>query len=136
MISSDGVVYAVDSSDIAPFYDRGSREWEVEVTGLLELLEQRAFGQLVKYDLKTGECELMADGLKYPNGLHISPKEDYLLIHELTGFKVARYWLKGPKAGTRDDLIANMPCLGDNISRAPDGKYVIGMECVVNNQPW
>ncbi len=36
---------------------------------------------------------------------------------------LSRVWLKGPKAGTQDVLIDNLPALPDNIARAPDGNF-------------
>lgn len=39
-----------------------------------------------------------------------------MLVNETGAYRISRYWLKGPKAGTHDLFIENLPGLPDNLS--------------------
>ena len=46
-----------------------------------------------------------------------------LFFAESWACRIHRYWLKGPKAGTAECVIRDMPGYPDNINRASDGRY-------------
>ena len=46
-----------------------------------------------------------------------------LFFAESWACRIHRYWLEGPKAGTAECVIRDMPGYPDNINRASDGTY-------------
>ena len=47
--------------------------------------------------------------------------ESYVAVAETGARTVVRWWLTGPKAGTRDFLVSDLPGYPDNIARGSDG---------------
>jgi sugar lactone lactonase YvrE len=39
-----------------------------------------------------------------------------VLVNETGAYRISRYWLTGPKAGTHDMFIDNLPGLPDNLA--------------------
>ncbi len=64
---------------------------------------------------------MVLDGLAFANGVALSADESYVAVAETGARTVVRWWLSGPKAGTRDFLVADLPGYPDNISRGSDG---------------
>lgn len=113
-ITSEGVIYFSDSSTK---FDRG---WPYDV------LEARPHGRLLMYSPDKQETRVIRNNLYFANGVVLSPDESYLLVSETTRYRIARYWLKGDKAGSWDYFAENLPLLPDNISRAQDGNFLVG----------
>jgi sugar lactone lactonase YvrE len=81
-----------------------------------DFLEHAGSGRVLRYDRSSGRVTVLLDGLFFPNGVALGPKDEYLLINETQTYRILRYWLQGPKAGTQDVLIENLPGLPDNLS--------------------
>lgn len=82
----------------------------------LDLLENRASGRLCVHDPATGETrEVLAD-LYFANGIAIDPGERFVLVNETSRYRVRRVWIAGPRAGTSDIFIDNLPGFPDGIS--------------------
>lgn len=111
-IGPDGRVWFTDSTTR---YD--AHDW------VLDSIESRPTGRLLVYDPKTGRTRTMHDGLRYANGVCLAHDGRSILIAESWACSVHRYWIEGPKAGTLECLIADMPGYPDNINRASDGCY-------------
>ena len=58
--------------------------------------------------------------------------EDFVLVNETYRYRIVRYWLKGPKAGTHDIFIDNLPGFPDNISSNGKGRFWLAMFTVRN----
>nr|XP_043618638.1 protein STRICTOSIDINE SYNTHASE-LIKE 4-like [Erigeron canadensis] len=93
----------------------------------LDMLEAKPHGQLLKYDPSTKKTSLVLDGLRFPNGVTISPGEEFLVVCETWKSRCFKYWLKGEMRGTVDTFIDNLPGFPDNIKLAPDGSYWIAI---------
>ncbi len=65
----------------------------------------------------------MLDAYRYPNGVCMAHDGLSLLFAESWACRVHRYWFDGPKAGTVECVISDMPGYPDNINRASDGNY-------------
>eukprot|EP00798_Chlamydomonas_sp_ICE-L_P030844 gene30844-35884_t len=65
----------------------------------------------------------------FANGVALPPDESYVTIAETAMYRMLRYWLKGPKAGTLDVLIDGLPGAPDGISKSADGNFWV--PCVV-----
>lgn len=87
-------------------------------------------GRIMKYDLDTDSLTVVLDSLDTPQGIELSPNEDFLLIAEMNQRRLVRLWLHGPKAGTRDLLLENLPGITSIVPRkasAEEGGYYVSM---------
>ena len=66
------------------------------------------------------------DNLSFPNGLTLSPKEDYLLVLESGRQRIWKYHLLGKKKG-HSEIFADMPGVPDNITPNGDNGYFVGI---------
>ncbi len=111
-IAPDGRIYFTDSTKR---YD--AHDWA------LDSIENRATGRLLVYDPKDGSTKTLLDGYRYLNGVCIAHDGKSLFVAESWACRVHRYWLEGPKAGSAECVIKDMPGYPDNINRASGGKY-------------
>jgi sugar lactone lactonase YvrE len=121
-ISSDGIIYFSDASS-----KYGQNEY------LYDLLESNPYGRFLSYDPGTGMTRVLLDGLYFANGVALSQNEDFVLINETYRYRIVRYWLKGPKAGTHDIFVDNLPGFPDNISSNGNGTFWLALFTVRNN---
>lgn len=54
-------------------------------------------------------------------------REDFVLVNETYRYRIVRYWLKGPKAGTHEVFIDNLPGFPDNISSNRKGTFWLAL---------
>lgn len=85
-----------------------------------DLLEHSGTGRLLRRD-PSGKVETLVAELHFANGVVLSPDRTCVLVAETGGYRVTRYWLTGPKAGTHDILIENLPGFPDNMALGSDG---------------
>ncbi len=111
-IAPDGRIYFTDSTKR---YD--AHDWA------LDSIENRPTGRLLVYDPKDGSTRTLLDGYRYTNGVCLAHDGKSLFFAESWACRVHRYWLEGPKAGTAECVIKDMPGYPDNINRASDGGY-------------
>ena len=93
----------------------------------VDLLECHPYGQLLVYDPVKASTTSLLKGLFFANGVALSPDEDYVLVNESYRYRITRYWLKGPKAGTSDLFTDNLPGMPDGITRDPSGGYWVAI---------
>ena len=111
-IGGDGTVYFTDSSFT----------FTVDQSAAA-LMEHRAKGRLLAYDPATGETRLVLHRLQHPNGVAVSPGQNFLLVVEMASLSVRRLWLGGPREGESETLIDNLPGFPDGISTGADGIF-------------
>src|SRR5437762_291660 len=111
-VAPDGRIYFTDSTTR---YD--AHDWA------LDSIEGRPTGRLLVYDPKTGETKTLLENYRYANGVCMAHDGKSLFLAESWACRVHRYWLEGPKAGTAECVIKDMPGYPDNINRASDGNY-------------
>lgn len=80
------------------------------------IMEHGGDGRLLRHDFDSGRTEVVMRGLEFANGVTLGPGEDYVLVNETGAYRVARLWLKGPRAGQQDVFIDNLPGLPDNLT--------------------
>lgn len=145
--SADGVPFAfTDDLDIASdgriyFSDASSRFHQPDY--ILDLLEARPHGRLLRYDPATGKTETLLNDLYFANGVALSQHEDFVLVNETYRYRITRYWLKGEKAGQHDVLIDNLPGLPDNLASDRSGTFWVALPSprkadadVIQQMPW
>jgi sugar lactone lactonase YvrE len=121
-VAKNGTIYFTDASDKFPVKDY-----------LLDMIEARPHGRLMRYDPVSGKVTVLLSGLHFANGVALSKNEDFVLVNETYTYSIHRYWLAGPKAGTNDMFIENLPGFPDNISSNGKGKFWLALITVRND---
>ncbi|QIJ60718.1 SMP-30/gluconolactonase/LRE family protein [Streptomyces sp. JB150] len=96
-----------------------TRRWDLDHY-LGDILEHSCTGMLVRRDTD-GTVTVLLDDLKFANGLVLVPDASHLLVAETAGYRVCRYWLTGPRAGTVEPFAENLAGLPDNMSLGTGG---------------
>ena len=89
-IASDGIIYFSNTSSRTSF----SRKhiWKI-------LMEVKPDGGLYSFNPKTKEVKTLIDGSFFGNGVAVSQNDEFVLMVDLTKYRIVRYWLKGTKKG-------------------------------------
>lgn len=122
-VAKDGSVYFSDASSK---FD--AEDWSGTYSAsLLDIMEHGGHGKILKYDPFNDEITMIMEGLNFANGVAISDDQSYLLVNETGSYRVHRYWLSGPKKGSSEIIIDNLPGFPDNINNGLDGRFWIGL---------
>jgi len=105
----------------APTRDHSLAEVELDVW------DNRPSGRLLQYDPATGEAKVVLDNLFYANGVALAADESFVLVAEFLAFRIVRRWLAGPRAGSHEIFVEGLPGYPDNITRTPDGHFLVGL---------
>jgi ribose transport system permease protein len=127
-ITDDGLIFF---SEATVRYEMD--EWPVDG------LEARGNGRIICYDTKTGATHTALRGLKFPNGVCVASDRNSFLFAETFGCSIKRYWFAGPKKGTIETVMDNLPGYPDNINLASDGNYwlaLVGMRSPSLDLAW
>ncbi len=122
-IASDGTIYFSDASI----------RWPIEKYRM-DAIEARPYGRLLSYHPDSGEVKVLLDTLYFANGVALSRNEDFVLVNETFRYRITRYWLKGPKAGTSDLFADNLPGFPDGISSNHQGTFWLALATPRNSQ--
>jgi ribose transport system permease protein len=115
-IAPDGKVYFSEAT-----IRYGFEEWVVDA------LEGRGNGRIIRYDPATGATRTIVRNLLFANGMCVAHDNRSVLFAETWGCRISRYWLDGPKAGTTEIVIPDLPGYPDNINRGSRGTYWVGL---------
>ncbi|TCJ97295.1 sugar lactone lactonase YvrE [Nocardia alba] len=107
------------------YFSISSRRWPFE-QWMTDILEHSGSGQLVRRD-PDGHLEVLVDGLQFANGVVLAPDRSCLLVAETGAYRITRYWLTGPRAGTTDYVVENLPGSPDNMLIGSDGLVWVGI---------
>ena len=121
-IAPDGMIYFTEASrkfGALAFSDT------MEAT-LHDVMEHGGHGRVIAYDPATSQATVLLDDLAYANGIAISEAGDFLLIVEMNEYRILKYWLDGPRRGTSEVLIDNLPGFGDNLKTGLHGRFWLG----------
>ncbi|WP_324787827.1 SMP-30/gluconolactonase/LRE family protein [Streptomyces sp. H51] len=114
---SDGSVCFTVSSRRYPL-----RQW------IGDLVENTATGLLLRLAPGSETPEVLLEGLRFANGLAVGAGESFLVVAETGAYRLTRYWLAGPKAGTGEPFVEDLPGMPDNIWRAgPEGPIWVSL---------
>lgn len=129
-INDDSRLRLADDLDITPngeiFFSEATIRYEM-TTWNIDGLEGRGNGRLIMHDMNTNKTRTVARDLVFPNGVCCSFDGKSILFAETWLCRISRYWLDGPKKGTIEPVISNMPGYPDNINRASDGNYWLAL---------
>jgi len=113
---SRSVVYFTDASDrFGP-----SHSWA-------EFVEHGAHGRLLAYDERKNSVDVVAHALRFPFGVALARDESFVLVSEMTEYRVLRRWLSGPRAGEMEAFVDGLPGYPAGISRTERDTFWIAL---------
>jgi sugar lactone lactonase YvrE len=108
-----------------------------------DILEHQPNGRLLAYDPKTKLTNVILSHLCFANGVAISPDQSFVLVAETGKYRVHRVWLNrgptertfvqsqnwphGPKYGSSDIFIDNLPGFPDGIFSNGKDKFWLAL---------
>lgn len=129
-LNDDSRLRMADDLDIGPdgkiYFSDCTTRYEM-TTHNLDIVEARPNGRVVCYDPKTKKTRTVINQFYFPNGICVSHDGKSVLIASTALCKIFRYWIEGPKKGTYEVLIDELPGNPDNINRASDGNYWLAL---------
>lgn len=122
-VSKDGIIYFSDAST-----KFGAKAWDgTYEASLLDILEHGGHGRVIAFDPRSGDVQVIMDGLNFANGVALSADERFLLVAETGSYRILRYWLRGPEAGATEAILENLPGFPDNVNNGEDGRFWVGL---------
>ncbi|WP_421843398.1 SMP-30/gluconolactonase/LRE family protein [Mycobacterium sp.] len=113
--SLDGTIYFTESTDRFGYENyKGA------------VLEARGTGSLFRRDTD-GTIDVLASGLKFPNGVMLTADESALVFAESAGCRLSKYWLTGSRTGSITELATELPGYPDNIAIGKDGRVWVAL---------
>jgi sugar lactone lactonase YvrE len=138
-VANDGVIYFSDASSKFGARSNGG----TYQASLLDIMEHGGQGRVFRHDPNDGSTTVVIEGLNFANGVAISEDQQFILVNETAAYRIWRYWLDGPKAGTREVIIENLPGFPDNINNGMNDRFWVGLVAPRNelldtlaDKPW
>jgi len=129
-IIDDSRLKLADDLDIAPdgriFFSEATIRYEMHEWPV-DCLESRGNGRIICFDPNTRKTQTVLKKLVFPNGICMTHDGQSFLFAETWACRISRYWFDGPKKGTVEPVIADLPGYPDNINRASDGTYWLAL---------
>ncbi len=129
-VIDDSRLSLADDLDIAPdgkiYFSEATLRYTAH-TWATDALEGRGNGRIIMFDPVTGKTKTLLRDQIFPNGVCVAHDGKSVLFALTWACRIERYWIAGPKAGTLETLIADLPGLPDNINRASDGRYWLAL---------
>jgi Strictosidine synthase len=111
-----GKVYFTDATDLAPRRQYSFQPWGTLQASKLDLMRGKATGRILQYDPHTDTTSILAENLRFANGIAVDKDETYLVVAETFGVNLWKYHLSN---GTMEVLVASRDLPG----------YVDGVDC-------
>ncbi|NRB04858.1 MAG: SMP-30/gluconolactonase/LRE family protein [Rhodobacteraceae bacterium] len=131
--AGDPILYA-DDVDIAPdgrvYFSDASTKFGAEANGgtlpasILDLMEHGSNGRVLRFDPSTGETDTVVEGLNFANGIAMTADGQHVMIVDTGTYAVWKWPVAG---GAAEVIVENLPGFPDNINRAPDGTFWVGL---------
>ena len=119
-----------DDLDIAPdgriFFSEATIRYDMH-DWATDALESRGNGRLICFDPRDRSTKTILRNLQFPNGVCMAGDGQSFFFAETWGCRINRYWFDGPKKGTSEVIIPNLPGYPDNINRASDGCFWVAL---------
>ncbi|KAI4327820.1 hypothetical protein L6164_020237 [Bauhinia variegata] len=115
-IAKDGTIYFTDASYLYSLKDY-----------VFDILEGNPHGRLMSYNPTTNKTTLLAGNLYFANGVVVSPDQTFVVVCETVLSRCRKYFIHGPKKGSIEKFIEDLPGMPDNIHYDGEGHYYIGM---------
>ncbi|MDP3898791.1 MAG: SMP-30/gluconolactonase/LRE family protein [Mesorhizobium sp.] len=129
-VIDDSRLKLADDLDIAPdgrvFFSEATIRYEMH-DWPVDCLESRGNGRIICFDPNRKTTRTVLKNLVFPNGICMTHDGQSFLFAETWACRVSRYWFDGPKAGTVEIVIPDLPGYPDNINRASDGTFWLAL---------
>jgi ribose transport system permease protein len=129
-VIDDSRLRLADDLDIAPdgrvYFSEATIRYEMHEWPV-DCLESRGNGRIICFDPNTGTTRTVLKDLVFPNGICMTHDGQSFLFAETWACRVSRYWFDGPKKGSVEPVISDLPGYPDNINRASDGTYWLAL---------
>ena len=107
--TADGTIYCTTSSETATWDDYQAN-----------VIAHATSGRLIRLR-PDGAVTVLGRDLAFANSLALAPDGSCLFVAETLGYRIRKFWLKGPQAETWSDFIDGMPGFPDNLSLSETG---------------
>jgi ribose transport system permease protein len=141
-INDDSRLRLADDLDITDdgliFFSEATVRYEMDEWPI-DGLEARGSGRIICYDTNKGTTRTALRGIKFSNGISVASDGQSILFAETWGCAIKRYWFAGPKQGSVEVVMDNLPGYPDNINLASDGNYwlaLVGMRSPALDLAW
>ncbi|KAJ1378718.1 Strictosidine synthase, conserved region [Sesbania bispinosa] len=118
-VAHDGTIYFTDAS-----YKYSVKD------SVIDILEGKPNGRFLSYNPATNKTTLLAHDLYFPNGVALSPDQQFVLFCETVLMRCMKYYIQGPKKGSIDKF-CDLPGMPDTIHYDGQGQYWIGIATVM-----
>lgn len=129
-IIDDSRLRLPDDLDIAPdgriFFSEATVRFDMH-EWMVDALEARGNGRIICYDPRDRSTRTIISGVRFANGVCVAHDGQSLFYASTWSCTIERYWLEGPKKGSTETVIADLPGYPDNINRASDGTYWLAL---------
>ncbi|XVF62271.1 hypothetical protein PTKIN_Ptkin08bG0204100 [Pterospermum kingtungense] len=122
-VAKDGVIYFTDASQKYSFHEFAR-----------DVFEGRPYGRLLSYDPVSKRTQVLLTDIYFPNGVAVSPNQEYLVFCETSMRRCKKYYIQGNKKGHVEKFIDNLPGMPDNIRYDGEGHYWIAL--ATENTMW
>ncbi|XP_042909345.1 adipocyte plasma membrane-associated protein [Parasteatoda tepidariorum] len=117
---------ALDEKEQALYISQSSTKWNLSHV-IVSFMEHESSGRLLKFDLKTKGVTVLLKDLSFPNGVELTHDGSAVLVAECFKNSIFKYFIQGPKKGTKTVLPVVFPGEPDNISRNKRGTYWVAL---------
>ncbi|WP_417493099.1 SMP-30/gluconolactonase/LRE family protein [Maricaulis sp.] len=120
-VGPDGTIYFTEASwKWANTADHPSYQYD--------MAENRPYGALAALDPVSGETRVLMDDLYFANGVAMAADGQSVFVLETYRFRLSRYWLDGPQAGSWEVVDDNLPGIPDGLMGDGAGRLYIAMD--------
>lgn len=92
-----------------------------------DLMEKRASGRLLRFDLRRGQVAVLLDDRPFPYGVTLTHDRGSILLTESWNHTLSRHALQGDSLGPRQPVFRNLPGYPARIVPAADGGYWLSL---------
>jgi sugar lactone lactonase YvrE len=115
-VAADGTIYFTDASRKFPLTNFKA-----------DIVESQPNGRLLAYNPQDKTTRVVMDGLCFANGVAVSPDQSFLLVAETGRYRIHRVWLNGPKQGSSEVFVDNLPGFPDGLSSNHRDRFWVGL---------
>ncbi|KAJ7953209.1 Strictosidine synthase [Quillaja saponaria] len=121
-VAKDGMIYFTDVSYKYSFHDF-----------IFDILEGKPHGRFVSYNPTTKQTTVLVRDLYFANGVVVSPDQSHVIFCETVMRRCRKYYIQGPKKGSTENFIENLPGMPDNIHYDGEGHYWIAISSSITS---
>ncbi len=118
-IAENGIIYFSDASQRNHLHDLET-----------EIMELQPTGRLLSYNPETEATKVELEGIRFANGVALGPGDEYVLVNGTFDMVIHKFWLRGPKKGTKEIFVNELPGYPDNLSYNDKGIFWVAIPAI------